>query len=708
LSLGNPKYCYLSFCRTKKKTFLRVSFFAFPASETLAMTIFLSTAITKFLPFILVCCYLPALVKGKRGDPYFYGDDFTYLELQIDGTSDRWLAGITIITQVIPEYCPLFDIRGDGSRDNEPDFRWKFTSTVADGPDPKAGECVKYGDLVYIQHPDTGRFMQRGSSNFYSAAFLRTDGAEKMLLRSNPGNGVFDSEQTDPAFGLCIGELDVIYIQYTEESNRWLKGRPLPTPPFLRVGVFANFNVDSEKQNYRWILRRDTTFAAAISCPVRNVLQGYWKNERFVGNEEELTITYESTRQQEISTTETTEWGVSVEATVQQSWNFLGQEGGVSLTVGGNYARSTAKMARDIVIQTEKREVTQTFQRGVIWQFVLELQDLCKSGWEFPFNTLVQTDNTAEPPCCLPGEFLDNNNYYGPCIDPDRCLCSDEVCQRSGGSTPPPPSPTPEPLPGSPTPTPSAGGDGGGSPSCFSGNTLMEVEDKGDIRMDQLQIGQKVLTKDGIYAEVYSFSHRNADARTTFLKISFHGSSRSSSPLEVTGEHLLYTMKKEGNDVRLVTASALKPGDTLLDVEGNPVAIRSIQPVLGRGLYAPLTKDGDIIVNGVAASSYIAMPKAFQERFSFDTQAAIQHFGLGMHRGYCIWMGGGCHNEAYDSEGYPFAVTMWFPILKVLGWLLDNIMTLAVAGFGLVAWSKMNVVSSKLEEKQVAAGKESS
>ncbi|CAB9502309.1 unknown protein [Seminavis robusta] len=80
--------------------------------------------------------------------------------------------------------------------------------------------------------------------------------------------------------------------------------------------------------------------------------------------------------------------------------------------------------------------------------------------------------------------------------------------------------------------------------NCFSKSALVQVANKGDIAMKDLQVGDRVLTTSGTYQPIYSFGHYQTDQKATFLQI--HTSTNSSSkPLEMTGNHLIFLANGE-------------------------------------------------------------------------------------------------------------------------------------------------------------------
>jgi Hint module len=137
--------------------------------------------------------------------------------------------------------------------------------------------------------------------------------------------------------------------------------------------------------------------------------------------------------------------------------------------------------------------------------------------------------------------------------------------------------------------------------ACFSKDMAVIAMGKGVVKMDHLEVGDKILTEDGVFQSVYSFAHRDPNEKATFLKIH----SDNGQPLELTHEHLVFLADKK-NPVR---AKSVKVGDVLKSATGNgkTATIKKIETVEKEGIYAPLTMGGSLVVNGVLASSYIAV-----------------------------------------------------------------------------------------------------
>ena len=197
----------------------------------------------------------------------------------------------------------------------------------------------------------------------------------------------------------------------------------------------------------------------------------------------------------------------------------------------------------------------------------------------------------------------------------------------------------------------------GAESMCFSERATVLVQGKGTTRMDQLQIDDMVLAMDGTYTRVYSFGHLDRQRNNEFLHITMVG---KHEPLEITADHLLFV-----DQVGLVPAGRIKVGALLVTsaIDLNSTAeVCTVRKVHRKGMYAPFTVSGSIVVNGVAASNYIALPPVFQSHFSFEEQHWLQHAAFFPYRLFCDLVG--CTGENYDKvTGLSNAVTVWLPLL---------------------------------------------
>lgn len=222
------------------------------------------------------------------------------------------------------------------------------------------------------------------------------------------------------------------------------------------------------------------------------------------------------------------------------------------------------------------------------------------------------------------------------------------------------PEPAPAPAP-APTPAPLT--------TCFSGKTHVQVQlPDGSIviqRMDALKIGEMVQTADGTFSQVYSFGHKAASSKAKYLQI-LSASMDNTRPLEITAEHLIYTHDASKNAPVLVAAGDLRVGDHLVTANGSPSTILWIREVERQGVYAPITASGNLLVNGVLASSYVSRDW-LQDRVSGNTLHKFQHGAMLPLRLVCTVVAN-CDTERYDeTSGFSSWVHFWF---RVEEWML--------------------------------------
>jgi hypothetical protein len=197
-----------------------------------------------------------------------------------------------------------------------------------------------------------------------------------------------------------------------------------------------------------------------------------------------------------------------------------------------------------------------------------------------------------------------------------------------------------------------------GSSFCFSGSTTVEVKGKGTVAMADLFLGDEVLTSSGMYDTVYSFGHRHETTEAEFLQF-------LPSNLEISKNHMI----KVGE--HYIPASAVQAGDALETAAGEMVIVESIERVTRKGVYAPFTTSGTIVVNNIKVSSYVAFQDS--EHVMLGTWAVplsyqwIAHMSQAPHRVWVRMLG--VNEETYTIEG----MSTWIDVPHRLAeWYLDQ------------------------------------
>lgn len=139
-------------------------------------------------------------------------------------------------------------------------------------------------------------------------------------------------------------------------------------------------------------------------------------------------------------------------------------------------------------------------------------------------------------------------------------------------------------------------------------------------RLADLRVGERVLSVDSegrtAFSEVMLFLDRNIAEERQFVQIE----TEDGTMLTVTPSHLLMSTDSVGRR-SFVFADRVEEGDLMLvAVNGTALAPRRVTRVsvaVSRGVYAPLTRVGTIIVDSVAASCYALVDSQTVAHWSF-------------------------------------------------------------------------------------------
>lgn len=140
---------------------------------------------------------------------------------------------------------------------------------------------------------------------------------------------------------------------------------------------------------------------------------------------------------------------------------------------------------------------------------------------------------------------------------------------------------------------------------CFPGNATVMLEGGVRREMRHLQIGDRVLVGAGVFSTVFMFTHRTEQVKNTFVTITVMDDGGVMSVVSLTPSHFIYC------NSRLVEAKNVRRGDVLYLGDGEKAIVVAVGWSFLDGLYNPQTLVGDIVVNGVWASTYTkAIPVA--------------------------------------------------------------------------------------------------
>lgn len=169
------------------------------------------------------------------------------------------------------------------------------------------------------------------------------------------------------------------------------------------------------------------------------------------------------------------------------------------------------------------------------------------------------------------------------------------------------------------SPEPEASAEASAAPVCFPGSAHVSLENGEVKRMDSVQVGDRVKVANGEFANVFMFTHKMADAKFNFLRLN----TVSGEAITLTPSHVLPV------NGEYVAARDAKVGDSLELADGTISQINGIATVEEFGLFNPQTVHGDIVVDGVRASTYTSdVCPSFAHALLTPLRMAYERVGL--------------------------------------------------------------------------------
>uniref|UniRef100_A0A7S3EN80 Peptidase S1 domain-containing protein n=2 Tax=Rhodosorus marinus TaxID=101924 RepID=A0A7S3EN80_9RHOD len=174
--------------------------------------------------------------------------------------------------------------------------------------------------------------------------------------------------------------------------------------------------------------------------------------------------------------------------------------------------------------------------------------------------------------------------------------------------------------------------------ACFPGNAVVTLEDGTTKPMDRLEAGDTVLGGDGEFSDVFGFSHRDSTEFGKFIRLEM-----SADFIELSPNHYLAVGDK------LIAAKDVKVGDQISLANGDLTAVTAIHRVQLKGVYNPHTISGDIVVNGVLASTYTQTVNPLLAKLLLLFPKALYKLGLREPLGSLLY------------KTVPNAIVRWIP-----------------------------------------------
>lgn len=132
------------------------------------------------------------------------------------------------------------------------------------------------------------------------------------------------------------------------------------------------------------------------------------------------------------------------------------------------------------------------------------------------------------------------------------------------------------------------------SGSCFPASASVELEDGTFVLMQDLKVGDVVKVGPRQFSPVFMFTHKLSGIEEEFVVLE----TESGAALPLTKGHYVYA------DGSMVPGSAVRVGASVVLGTGASDVVAAVSTVRLTGLFNPQTIHGDIVVNGVLASTY--------------------------------------------------------------------------------------------------------
>uniref|UniRef100_UPI00358FBCCE sonic hedgehog protein-like n=1 Tax=Myxine glutinosa TaxID=7769 RepID=UPI00358FBCCE len=176
---------------------------------------------------------------------------------------------------------------------------------------------------------------------------------------------------------------------------------------------------------------------------------------------------------------------------------------------------------------------------------------------------------------------------------------------------------------------------------CFPGNALVRLEGGGQKALQDLAIGERVLTFDSdgrlIYSPLILFLDHQRKTKLWYYSI-LAGEPRRE--LEATGAHLVHVSLDPTHRLKPTFASRVREGHYVRVLNGNNetsslARVHGVRQVEGSGAFAPLLSEGTIVVNDILASCYAVLADETIAHWAFAPFRLIRHLSspvpIGQH-----------------------------------------------------------------------------
>ena len=161
--------------------------------------------------------------------------------------------------------------------------------------------------------------------------------------------------------------------------------------------------------------------------------------------------------------------------------------------------------------------------------------------------------------------------------------------------------------------------------SCFPSNSLVQTENHGMVKINELYRNHNVRTydhssKDFVFSPFVDYLHFEPNAEAEFISVR---TKQTNTELEISDFHLIQRLKKNArstHDYEYALAKDLKIDDKIFVINQGKMVVDEVfelEKVIRYGAYAPLTEHGTLIVDNTLVSCFANVFSHELAQFSF-------------------------------------------------------------------------------------------
>jgi len=138
------------------------------------------------------------------------------------------------------------------------------------------------------------------------------------------------------------------------------------------------------------------------------------------------------------------------------------------------------------------------------------------------------------------------------------------------------------------------------APACFSGDSILYLENGETKQIQDAKLGDKILSynrkkNEYKYSPIIAIPHEKNNQVAEFVQIN--------NSIKITKTHLLPVLKKSAKTFELITADKIEVGDIIISKDGNEI-VKSLTNIESEGVYTVVTQEEYIVVDNIVASPF--------------------------------------------------------------------------------------------------------